>query len=45
MLILYLASVVIELRAILQFFTQLKLQNISGTHVVTWQEKLAADLS
>jgi hypothetical protein len=36
---------VVELLAILVFFTQQKLQTISETHAATWRQKLAADLS
>jgi hypothetical protein len=38
-----LASMVIEFLAILRFFTKkYYLQNISGNHAATWQQKLAA---
>ncbi len=40
-----LASVVVKFLAILPIFTVEKLQNISGTHVATWRQKLASDLS
>ncbi len=44
-LIFYLALVLAELLAILWFFTEQKLQNISVTHAVTWWQKLAIDLT
>jgi hypothetical protein len=42
-LIFSLALVVVEFLAILPFFNQQKLQNISWTQVATWRQKLAAD--
>jgi hypothetical protein len=43
LLIFTLASVVAELLAILGFFTNQKLLNMSGTNAATWWHKLAAD--
>ncbi len=40
-----LASVVAHLSEMLQFFTKLKLQNISRTNAATQRQKMAADLS
>jgi hypothetical protein len=40
-----LALAVVELLANLQFFDNLKLQNISGTNAATWRQKLTTDLS
>jgi hypothetical protein len=40
-LIISLALVVVELVAIVLFFTNLKVQNISGNHGATCQQKLA----
>jgi hypothetical protein len=35
--------VVVELFEIFSFFTNKKLQNISGIHAATWQQKLATE--
>ncbi len=43
--IFYLASLVIELLAILLFFTEYKFQKISVSNAATWKQELAADLS
>ncbi len=42
-LIFYQALAVVEFLAILWFFSESKLQNISGNHAATWQQKLVAD--
>ncbi len=44
MLIFSRASVVAQLLTTLLVFAKQKLQNISGTHAATWQQKLAADI-
>jgi hypothetical protein len=44
-LILYLAQAVVEILAMLWFFTKWKLQNICGIDAASLRQKLAADLS